>query len=187
MASPFFLVWTLSALINKERLRLFFLAFIIQQKPRGLESYLSFFHLATSKRTSQREKKSTPTTSRPHRYHNSGTTSYSNSLACVTSTCMTHTVWVIQYDTSSSSLHPFFNEEYFEHLEDENKLSFKEHWFSLFSLSGDSPGKQVPLLVACQLIDPIILAQFNCTPSHGMTHTVWLIGRVGKLLLTLVA
>ena len=150
MASPFFLVWTLSALINKERLRLFFLAFIIQQKPRGLESYLSFFHL--SKRHSEpRERKI------PHP-HQTGTISGSNITPTfqIPVACCIHDKWVIQYDSSSSChlFHLFFQWRIFWTFGGREQTIIKEHWFSLFFLSGDTLGKQVPLLYACQLIDP---------------------------------
>ena len=130
MASPFFLVWTLSALINKERLRLFFLAFIIQQKPRGLESYLSFFHL--SKRHSEpRERKI------PHP-HQTGTISGSSIQARCHPWYLYHAASKM-YE-SYSMTHPhhviffilFFNEEFFEHLEDENKLSLRSIDFHFF-------------------------------------------------------
>ena len=127
MASPFFLVWTLSALINKERLRLFFLAFIIQQKPRGLESYLSFFHL--SKRHSEpRERKI------PHP-HQTGTISGSNITATPDTCsmlhprCMSHTVWRILIMSSFSS---FFQWRIFWTFGGREQTIIKEHWFSLF-------------------------------------------------------
>ena len=130
MASPFFLVWTLSALINKERLRLFFLAFIIQQKPRGLESYLSFFHL--SKRHSEpRERKI------PHP-HQTGTISGSNITPTLSSqipvACRIQDEWVIQYDSSSSShlFHLFFQWRIFWTFGGREQTIIKEHWFSLF-------------------------------------------------------
>ena len=152
MASPFFLVWTLSALINKERLRLFFLAFIIQQKPRGLESYLSFFHL--SKRHSEpRERKI------PHP-HQTGTISGSNITPTLSSqipvACRIQDEWVIQYDSSSSShlFHLFFSEKFFEHLEDENKLSLRSIDFHFFFWVATRSVNRCPFLYACQQIDP---------------------------------
>ena len=129
MASPFFLVWTLSALINKERLRLFFLAFIIQQKPRGLESYLSFFHL--SKRHSEPRERKIP---HPHQTGTISGRSIAATLSPLNLACCIEDVWVIQYDTSSSChlFHPFFQWRIFWTFGGREQTIIKEHWFSLF-------------------------------------------------------